>query len=448
MSAGDERTICLVEDDPIMGESLVDRLTLEGIACDWYRDGCSALEALRSRRYGAVVSDIRLPDLSGAAVFRTLLEEQVAVSPTLFVTGFGTIPEAVELLRLGARDYITKPFDIDALIERLRALAPAVFTTSQIHDELPVMGVSAAMRSVQQALATLAAHPAPVLLTGESGVGKEFAARYLHDAGPAGAARPFQAINCGAVPSDLLEAELFGYRRGAFTGATRDHRGVFERAHGGTLLLDEVGEMPPAMQVTLLRVLESGRLTRIGEERDVEVDVRVVCATHRDLRALVEQGTFREDLFFRINVANVHLLPLRERPQDVSWFAQRFLREFGETQRRRFRLTPPADQHLCARPWPGNVRELRHAIQRATIFATSDVIDVDALMETAGVPVPDGEPAPPDLRSYLERCERQYVEDALVEKDWAITATAAALGISRKSLWEKMRKHGICREDS
>jgi len=446
VSARYGRTVCLVEDDPIMGESLVDRLTLEGVACDWHRDGRGALEALRARRYGAVVSDIRLPDLSGATVFRTLIEEQVAVSPTLFVTGFGTIPEAVELLRLGARDYITKPFDIDALVERLRALAPAVFATRQAADALPVMGASSAMRGVQQALATLAAHPAPVLLTGESGVGKEFAARFLHDAGAAGAARPFQAINCGAVPSELLEAELFGYRRGAFTGATRDHRGVFERAHGGTLLLDEVGEMPLAMQVTLLRVLESARLTRIGEERDIEVDVRVVCATHRDLRALVEQGTFREDLFFRINVANVHLPPLRERPEDVSWFAQRFLREFGEAQRRRFRLTPPAEQHLRARPWQGNVRELRHAIQRATIFATSDLIDVDAFADVAGAPVPESEPVTTDLRSYLDRCERQYVEDALIENDWAIAATAAALGISRKNLWERMRRHGICRE--
>ena len=236
--------VCLIEDDLIMGESLTDRLALEGLDCDWYRDGASALSALEQRDYAAIVSDIRLPDLNGEVLFKSLLDGPRAVPPTVFITGFGSIDQAVRLLHLGARDYITKPFDLDHLLDKLRALCPACFGEDGWAQSEPVLGVSPALRRVQDLLARAAEHSARVLITGESGVGKEHAARFFHTCTDPDANKPFHALNCAAIQENLLESELFGYQRGAFTGAVSGHRGVFERAHNGTLLLDEVGVMP------------------------------------------------------------------------------------------------------------------------------------------------------------------------------------------------------------
>jgi DNA-binding NtrC family response regulator len=428
--------LCLVEDDPIMGESLVDRFRLEGYAVDWYRDARTAMAAIRSRCYAAVVSDVRLPRLSGEDMFRQLKAEAQSLPPFLFITGFGSIDRAVKLLKEGAADYVTKPFDLDEFVEKVRALG--VSTTAPVAAGL---GLSPAMRRIAETLPRLARHAATVLITGESGVGKEWVARELHRLAGGG---PFVAVNCGAVSESLLEAELFGHERGAFTGAVRAHRGVFEQAHGGTLFLDEIGEMPLAMQVKLLRAIQERAVMRVGGEKAIPVSLRLTCATHQELRVLVEQGRFREDLYYRINVIHLRIPPLRERREDILWFAERFLEEFAAqhgTPRRRFAAA--AERALLSYPWPGNLRELRHAIERACILCPGDVLGPEAFFEPiqlASLPPTTGAV---NLARYLEECEASYILQTLQREQWQVGRAAQALGISRKNLWEKMVRHAI-----
>jgi DNA-binding NtrC family response regulator len=427
--------ICLIEDDPIMGESLSFRFKMESIAHDWFQTAEPALAALKQKEYSVLVSDIRLPDMDGDRLFAELQASGRAVPPTLFITGFGSIDEAVKLLKAGAADYITKPFNIDELMLKVRQWIPKPLPSGGACNE-PALGISAAMRSVEENLCRFASHDATVLITGESGVGKEHAARRLHECADPGGKAPFVAINCGAVPENLLEAELFGHERGAFTGALRQRKGLFEQADGGTLFLDEVGEMPPPMQIKLLRVVQDRVFQRVGGDETIRVDVRLVCATHRDLKKMVEEGTFREDLFYRINVLHVHLPPLRERPEDILWFARRFISEFntrrgGEPKR----LSPAAEENLLRAPWPGNLRELHHQIERACILADQPVLAASAF-ESDG-PASAGESS---LRDQLHQHERHVIERALALCDYQIAETAAHLGISRKNLWERMKK--------
>jgi DNA-binding NtrC family response regulator len=428
--------LCLVEDDPIMGESLVDRFRLEGYAVDWHRDARAAMAAIRRRRYAVVVSDVRLPGLSGEDMFRQLKGEAQALPPFLFITGFGSIDRAVRLLKEGAADYVTKPFDLDEFVDKVRALG--AFTAAPVPAGL---GLSPAMRRIAETLPRLARHASTVLITGESGVGKEWVARELHRVAGGGA---FVAVNCGAVSESLLEAELFGHERGAFTGAVRTHRGVFEQAHGGTLFLDEIGEMPLPMQVKLLRAIQERAVVRVGGEKAIPVSLRLVCATHQDLRVLTEQGRFREDLYYRIHVIHLRVPPLRERREDILWFAERFLEEFAAqhgTPRRR--LAAEAERALLCYPWPGNLRELRHAIERACILCPDEALGPEAFFEPgqlASLPPPTGAV---NLARYLEECEASYILQALQRQQWQIGRAAQALGISRKNLWEKMVRHRI-----
>jgi transcriptional regulator with PAS, ATPase and Fis domain len=270
--------------------------------------------------------------------------------------------------------------------------------------------------------------------------GKEYVARELHRlACPA--ARPFVAVNCGAFAETLIEAELFGHEKGAFTGAVRQKRGVFEQACGGTLFLDEIGDMPLAMQVKLLRALQERRVVRLGGETPIEVDFKLILATHRDLRKLVEQGSFREDLYYRINVIDLRIPPLRERSEDVLWFARRFVQEFvrahpGEQRR----LHPLTEQALRQYPWPGNLRELRHTIERACILSRQQLILPEACFADTVNPQKVDAALSGNLSRYLEECERCYIESALAQNEGQIARTAERLGISRKNLWEKMRR--------
>ncbi len=438
--------LCLIEDDPIMGESLLVRLELEGLDCEWFHDGKTAIDALASDGYAAIVSDIRLPDIDGEALFKTLLERGTPVPPSLFITAYGSIDQAVRLLRLGARDYITKPFDLADLLDKLRALSPALFQDSVWNQRELVLGISPSMRHVQDLLARAAAHGARILLTGESGVGKEHAARYFHDLTDPEGSRPFEAVNCAAIQESLLEAELFGHEKGAFTGAIRTRPGVFERAHRGTLLLDEVGDMSLAMQSKLLRVLQDGRVERVGGGQAIHVKVQLVCATHRDLEQMVEHGEFREDLYYRVNVVNVHLPPLRERTEDVLWFARMFLDRYHTEQRDKRVLSPAAERYLQQQPWPGNVRELQHAVERACVLSEDTVLEIpDFERETIGMP--NESTTDEGLKNYMERCESAHILRSLEEHDWHIGETADVLRISRKNLWEKMRRYDIRRSD-
>lgn len=439
--------VCLVEDDLIMGESLCDRFELEGFRFDWCKSASSALDCLASNSYGAVVSDIRLPDSSGEELFRAVIARERFVPPWIFITAYGSIDRAVELLKLGAADYITKPFDLDQLVEKLVA-AGRLPWKHEAQTKMPsTLGVSSQMKDIGAMLPRLAAQATTILITGESGVGKEVVARELHTADERTRDQPFVAVNCGGFPEALLEAELFGHERGAFTGAVRGRRGVFEQANGGTLLLDEIGDMPAAMQVKLLRALQERAIVRIGGETAIRVDLRLVCATHRDLAQMVEQGTFRKDLYYRINVINVRIPPLRERSDDIMWLARRFLAEqSARAPQERKTFSRAAERVLMAYPWPGNVRELRHCIERAWILTHGDTLEPEALFEEASLRQVASYQAGGSLGEYLQACERGYLLRALERNNRQIGSSAADLGISRKNLWEKMRKHGITPE--
>lgn len=430
-----QHRIGLIEDDPIIGEALSGRLDFEGFACDWFRDGKSARRALEQRRYSVVVSDINLPDSSGEELFCELLRSGKTIAPFIFITGCGAIDQAVRLLKLGAQDYVTKPFDVGALISKVRGLCehqhPVVTSGGRL-------GISTAMRNIEGLLPRLAASRSAVLISGESGVGKEEVARALHRAGDPDT--PFVAVNCGAIPENLIESELFGHEKGAFTGADRERRGVFEQADGGSLFLDEIGEMPPAMQVRLLRAIQDRAVVRVGGASPRKVDIRLICATHHDLKAMVEEGRFREDLYYRIHVIHLQVPPLRERQEDILWLAGRFLDERASRGESRRTLTAEAERALTSYPWPGNVRELQHCLERACILSTNPLLNSETLFGKADAMTLGGDPVKQPLSNYLQDCERTYIRRALSECGGRITDTAALLRISRKNLWEKMRK--------
>jgi DNA-binding NtrC family response regulator len=430
--------LCLVEDDEIMGESLCDRFELEGFACDWHKTAASALASLGKKDYAVAISDIRLPDLSGDAMFARLLNSGLALPPFIFITGFGSIDTAVSLLKRGAADYVTKPFDLDQLMDKIRVLATSTRPSRNIK---PGLGLSAVMRRIADMLPRLALHASTILITGDSGVGKEKVALELHNSDPKAAGKPFVAVNCGAITESLMEAELFGYEKGAYTGAARTKKGLFEQADGGTLFLDEIGEMPLAMQVKLLRVIQERNIVRVGGEAPIPVNLRLVCATHRNLKQMVEQGTFREDLFYRINVIQLRIPPLRERKEDILWFAELFLEQFAAQHGvKKKSLQPSAELALLDYPWPGNVRELKHAIERAYILNNGETLKTDDLFEDGLLPPSLAAVPEADLNQYLQACERRYIVNTLDRHQWHMGNTAAALGISRKNLWEKTKK--------
>ncbi|MCP1676702.1 DNA-binding NtrC family response regulator [Natronocella acetinitrilica] len=438
--------LCLLEDDAIMGESLRDRFEMEGYGVDWFRRAGDAERALAAGGYQVFISDIRLPDETGDNLFRRLQRALgTSLPPVIFITGYGSIETAVTLLKAGAADYVVKPFDLDELVRKVRELAqPDDRDPAALADDSPRLGVAPAMRRVEAQLRRLAVAGASVLIVGESGVGKEYAARYFHEHG-AGAARPFVAVNCGALTESLLEAELFGHERGAFTGAQRMKRGVFEQAAGGTLFLDEIGDMPLPMQVRLLRAIQERQITRVGGETPIDISLTLVSATHRDLRALVAAGEFREDLYYRVNTVQVRLPPLRERPEDILWFARRFLDELAAGSPPRG-LSRKAEQALLRQPWPGNLRELRHCLERAILLADVEILDAGDLFDAEVVET--GEAISEGLSDYLQHCERDHIRRALARHAGRITSTAESLGISRKNLWEKMRKLGISADGS
>lgn len=430
--------LCLVEDDPIMGESLCYRFELEGFQYDWYKTALAAKPHIGKKDYAVVISDIRLPDISGTELYSQLLEEGHALPPIIFVTGHGSISDAVELLKKGATDYISKPFDLDALIEKVHA---ACLHSADVETMVePVLGITAIMRSIEQMLCRVAIHNTTVLITGESGVGKEHAARFLHNYANKHTDKPFIAVNCGAIPEGLIESELFGHEKGAFTGALRTKKGVFEQADNGTLFLDEIGEMTPSMQVHLLRIIQDKQVTRVGGEKFIPLNIRLICATNRDLKKMVAEGDFREDLYYRINVVHVNIPPLRERREDILWFARLFLDEL-EPDAEHY-LLPSAEEHLLHYQWPGNLRELHHSIERACILSPESCIDEAAFSEVISDKL-NTKITVNNLKEHLNHYEEQVITEALKRHEFQINETASELGISRKNLWEKMKKFKI-----
>ncbi|MFZ2300322.1 MAG: sigma-54 dependent transcriptional regulator [Gallionella sp.] len=448
--------LCLIEDDEIMGESLCDRFALEGLQVDWHRTGTHALRAINSKNYNLVISDIHLPDLNGEELFEKLRAEKQALPPFIFITGYGSIDRAVRLLKQGAADYISKPFDLDQLVTKIRRICRLPETAAPADKNLNTLGISHAMRNIEDSIPRLARLANTVLITGESGVGKEHVAQLIHRHAREGTEdKPFVPVNCGAITESLLESELFGYEKGAFTGAARTHKGVFEQAHGGTLFLDEIGEMPLSMQVKLLRAIQERRIVRVGGETPIPVDVRLICATSRDLKKMVENGTFREDLYYRVHVIRLRIPPLRERKEDILWFARLFLRQCAAQHGEESRvISPLAERALLDYPWPGNLRELIHSIERACILSRHNELEPSSFFDEAPT---TGEAANSaasrqqseeiasegSLAAYLRDCERKFILRVLERNQWHFGQTSASLGISRKNLWEKMKKLNI-----
>ncbi|WP_420338840.1 sigma-54-dependent transcriptional regulator [Roseibium sp.] len=450
--------ILLVEDDPVLGPSLQQRLVLEGFSVVHATTLAAAREFLGKRVPNFVLSDIRLPDGSGADLLREVLSQHGAV-PIVYMTAYGSVDQAVELVRDGARDYLAKPFNLDELVSRiqellLRPLAP------QLDDPFSTFGLSASMRGVRSMLDRLAGIDLPVLLIGETGTGKEIAARYLH-AKNAAQSRPFEAVNCGQLSPELADSTLFGHEKGAFTSAHDRRIGVLESVGEGTLLLDEIGDTGPELQLKLLRVLQERQFRRLGATQDLAFKGRLVCATNRDLEEAVRDGVFREDLLFRINVVTIRIPPLRERLEEVA----PLLTAFAANAAQRMGIAPkPATAAAVSaaehHDWPGNVRELRNRVERAValsggaeltpfdLFPENTAHILQPAAQTSGGPksgLPHSSIGFPSLAEVRDQAERTHILRALDETDGRLQDAAKLLDISRTTLWERMRRHGIDR---
>jgi DNA-binding NtrC family response regulator len=446
-----ERIILLVEDDAGLRELIGDELRDDGYIVVEAATVQEALSRLSGDSPDLVVSDLRLPDGNGLDLLQACAK--LAVRPGFVaITAFGTVEQAVEALKRGADNFLTKPLNLD----HLRLSVARVLDHRTMEDEIRryrqmlhdgefhgLIGRSLPMRELCEQIRLAARATGPVLLMGQSGVGKELVARAVH-AESDRSDRPFLAVNCAGIPPDLLESELFGHRAGAFTGAQRSRKGLFAEAEGGTILLDEIGEMPAAMQSKLLRVLEDGHIRPVGEDRERHIDVRVIAATNRDLEAEIEHGSFRADLFYRLETFALRIPPLRERGDDIELLAAHFIARFGATSQRRVRgISERALARVRAYPFPGNVRELSNAIERAVAFARSEQIEIEDLPErirrhriTAGYAGASSdscslsEPVLP-----LREMEKRYVEAVLQKMKGNKRRTAEVLGIGRRTLY-------------
>jgi DNA-binding NtrC family response regulator len=435
-------------------------LRMEGYDTDLAGNGALALERLGAKAYDLVLLDVQLPDLHGLEVLKRM-RANGSETPVVMMSGHGTVETAVAALRLGARDFLEKPF---STTEKLLLTIANTLELTQLKQQVQdleqklgtssaLLGDSAAMRELKERVRLAASASAPVLVTGERGTGKELVARAIHD-GSKRARSPMEKLNCAAVPHELIESELFGHEAGAFTGAVKARRGKFERAHGSTLFLDEVGDMPAQMQAKLLRVLQEGEVERVGGAQTLRVDVRIVAATNRDLAADVSAGRFRADLYDRLHVVPLQLPPLRARREDVPALVAAFLPSACKANDRTPKsLTPAALSLLTRHPFPGNVRELKNLIERLVILTPGDVVDegdvravLPALASGPGVGGRDGYYTPGvPLRDLLEAAERDVVLRALEHHKGNATHASKDLGLERSHFYKKMRALGIKR---
>ena len=449
-----EATVLIVEDDAALREALCDTLAVAGYRATTADDGRAALDLLSRESVDMVVSDVNMPELDGQQLLERIRNSQPGL-PVVLMTAYGTVQKAVEAMRAGASDYLLKPFDAGALVELVRRYLPEAAADGVVAQE-------ARTRELLGLAERVANTDATVMITGESGTGKEVFARYVHEQSPRRDG-PFVAINCAAIPENMLEAVLFGYEKGAFTGAYQARPGKFEQAGGGTLLLDEISEMDLGLQAKLLRVLQEREVERLGGKQPIPLDVRVLATSNRVMREEVAAGRFREDLFYRLNVFPLHLLPLRERPRDILPIAQRLLERHTPTGQPVPPLCPEAEQRLLAHQWPGNVRELENVLQRAVILMRGDCIEAgelhfeaEQMTVSAGIQAPPAaaRPAPSapaaalgeeDLKEGLRNREHRLIIEAL-ETAGSRKAAAEQLGISPRTLRYKlarMRDAGI-----
>jgi two-component system response regulator PilR (NtrC family) len=452
--------ILIVDDERSMREFLGIYLRREGYRIEAAQGGAEAMAALKSRVFDVVITDLRMPDTDGL----TILAEAKRLHPdteVIVVTAFSTTETAIAAMKAGAHDYLTKPFKIDEVslvVERAMEKRRLARDNLALRDEIKgrykldrLLGKSPPMQRVFDVLRKVASTRTSVLLVGESGTGKELAARALHELSPR-TEQPFVAVNCGAIPETLLESELFGHVRGSFTGASSDKQGLFEAANNGTLLLDEVADLPVPMQVKLLRVLQERKVKPVGGVAEREVDVRIVAATNRDLEAEVDKAAFRQDLYYRLNVIQIRLPPLRDRREDLPLLVEHFVRKFSaEHGRPVVGATPEAMSALMLYHFPGNVRELENMIERAVTLATSDSLDIDAFPSLAGLQgvapssnAVDNLPVDGlDLERHLEDYERTILIKALEKTGGNRTEAARLLRVSFRSMRYRLSKLGI-----
>lgn len=432
--------LLLVEDEPALLLSLGDALEEAGHRVTRCSDGARAAQVLAVRDLDVLVTDVRLPGLSGCELARRALERRPPLA-VLLMTAYGDVGQAVEMLKLGARDYLTKPLHEQVLVDRLAAMERESAVRPGARDDDPV-AVSPAMAAVLSLVRKVAPTEAAVVLLGETGSGKEVVARMVHRLSRRSTG-PFVALNCAALPAELVESELFGHERGAFTGAQAPRRGWLRAAQGGTLLLDEIGDLPAPAQAKLLRVIETREVAPIGGDRAEQVDFRLLAATHCDLGGDARDGSFRQDLFYRLGAFEIHVPPLRERVEDLAPLVGRFLDDLrSRAPEVPVGVTDEALAVLAAHPWPGNVRELKNVVEHAAIMAGGDLVRPAHLPPRLGRKG-SAPGSPLDLRRVMDRVEADQVRRALAVADGRRTRAAELLGISRKHLWELSRRHGI-----
>ncbi len=464
------RTVLVVDDEVNLRKVLAAQLRREGYDVLTATDGADALDLLGKTAVDLLLTDLRMPRLDGMGLLSKSLEAHPDI-PVIVLTAHGTVDNAVEAMKLGAFDFLTKPFDKD----ELRVVVGKAMATAQLQGTEPqeqdsgkfgLIGSSDALDQVFKTIEKVSATPATVLITGESGTGKELVASALHNQSTR-KDKPFIRINCAAIPRELIESELFGYEKGAFTGAVSSKPGRFELADEGTLFLDEIGEIPLEMQVKLLRALQESEFERVGGVTTTKVDVRLVAATNRDLQADIVEGRFREDLYYRLNVVPIELPPLRARTGDIPPLVEHFLEKYNE----RLGKTPPVNNVspgamacLTAYDWPGNIRELENVIERAVLFAEGGLVTPDELADSirnpGGDSVPEAEaesssteaptpigPLKEIVRAHTETIEKDLITRALEETGGNVTKAARRLAISRKSLQNKMKELGLRDQD-
>jgi DNA-binding NtrC family response regulator len=455
-----QRTVLVVDDEQNMQTVL--RMILEGAGhiVRMADSGEAALEHIRHPNLDVVLTDLNMPGMGGEALIARVRAERPDV-PVIVITAHGTISSAVKSIRDGAADYLLKPFEPEQLeVAVLNAikLRDILLENEQLKAAVSqslkgrrLVGTSSAAQRLHDEIRRVAPYKTNVLITGESGTGKELVARTLHELSPRHE-HPWVAINCSAIPRDLMESELFGYVKGAFTGATQNRLGRLEQAQGGTLFLDEIGEMDLALQSKLLRVLQEREFSPVGSDQVKRVDVRVIAATNRDLKALVAEGKFREDLLYRLDVYHIVAPPLRERREDVAVLAESFLRELRADTGKNVRgFSPVATEVLARYAWPGNIRELRNAVERSLLSCRGDVIEVEDLPQAvssgAGRIAPAAStaarPVDQDLDNWLDEVERRAILDALAQTNGVQAHAARKLGVSERSLWHRIKKLGI-----
>ena len=425
-------------------------LSLDGIDSDTAENGLSAERLLRENAYDAVLVDLRMPGVDGLSLIRWMKGEGFRM-PVVMISAHGEISDAVTALKEGAADYIVKPFDPEEVVIKIRSLVEAMNLRNVVEGDRrgsDFIGESAEMLHIKGVIRKIAPSGATALITGESGTGKEVVARAIH-AQSSVSDGPFMAINIGGVPENLLESELFGYEKGAFTGADKRKTGLFELASGGTLFLDEIGDMPLSLQVKILRVLQDRKITRLGGTMQMPINARIVAATNKDLEELVRKGDFREDLFYRLNVVRIHIPPLRDRRSDIPLLSAYIVSKYNRQMGMRITgFTPEALEALKNHPFYGNVRELENVIERAMIFADDPVIDLDDLDLRSSMLKKDGEAfdeaiaASPDALS-LRDIERAAIINALHRWEGNRTRAAEELGISRRTLISKIAEYSI-----